>query len=264
MTVSIQATGQGPGILGHIGSVEDVIAANLSPEITARRYRAADFAMGFELATPKTLSSMGEAVLVNGFCFANSTDQMSEEYDKTISGKEFISGGMFLIPKSAKPTHRAQVNEKISLIHFYQELYRELAHPLAFAGLFHFSEFHGAAIGKPPINGRNIFTHRQEYYPNPDLYEKNRWGFVIGALTNFVGYPEINEQLKAVLYRNPMDAQSSLVHHAHVLLLKKKVERLEEVLPLVVDRTLHLFCEGTAIVSGKAEIFLVGGLNDYQ
>ena len=27
MTVSIQATGQGPGILGHIGSVEDVIAA---------------------------------------------------------------------------------------------------------------------------------------------------------------------------------------------------------------------------------------------
>ena len=90
MTVSIQATGQGPGILGHIGSVEDVIAANLSPEMTAKRYRAADFAMGFELATPKSLSSMGEAVLVNGFCFANSTDQMSEEYDKTISGKEFI------------------------------------------------------------------------------------------------------------------------------------------------------------------------------
>jgi len=219
--------------------------------------------MGFELATPKNLASIGEAVIVNGLCFANSTDHASEKYNHTISGKEFTSGGMFLIPKEARPSHLFKVTEKISMLDLYNKLYQEIAHPLVLAGIFYFTDFHGTAIGKPPINGHNIFTHRQEYYPNPDVYVKNTWGFVMGAITNFDIPAELNEQLKTVLYRNPMDAKSALVHHAHVLLLRKKIERFEEIVPSIVDRVLHLFIDGTAVLSGKAEVFMIGGVKDY-
>jgi hypothetical protein len=263
MAISIHSTGHSSAILGHIGSVEDVIAAKLPDEMTCRRYQANDFTMGFELATPQNLSSMGEAVIVNGLCYTNSTDSSSSEYGKTIFGKEFTSGGVFLIPREAKPSHQAQVNETIPIIQFYDQLYQEIAHPLVFAGLFHFSDFHGTAIAKPPLNGRNIFTHKKEYYPHPDVRRKDVWGFVIGAMTNFIGHPEINRELKTVLYKNPMDAPSSLVHHAHVLILKKEIDRLEEILPPVVDQTLHLFIDGTSILSGQAEVFMVGGVKDY-
>lgn len=262
MGLTIEPTSAGPAVLAHIGFVEDVIAAKIPEEISSRRYEASDFSMGFELASPKGLASLGEAVLVNGYCYTCSTDRSSKEYDHTIFGKQFIPGGMFLIPKDAKPSHRFRVDEKLSMEAFYQKLYGHLSHPLAFAGIFHFADFHGIAIGKPPVNGRNIFTHKDEYYLIPDVRVKDRWGFVIGAASNFTGFEKINEQLKAVLYKNPMDATSSLINHAHVLLLKKKIERFDQIAPAVVDQTLHLFIDGTSMIAGEGEIFLVAGMKD--
>ena len=89
---------------------------------------------------------------------------------------------------------------------------------------------------------------------------KNVYGFVMGAMTDFQGYEKINEELKSVLYKNPMDASSTLVHHAHVILLKEKVEKI---VPSIVDQTLHLFIDGTEILSGKAEIYTVAGVRNY-
>lgn len=262
MGLSIQATGQSHAILGHIGSVEEVIAARLNPDMTSRRYRADDFAIGFELATPKNLASIGEAIVVNGFCFANSTDASSSDYDKTIVGKEFTCGGLFVVPKEGKPTHQFRIDQTTPMIDFYNQIYQNLNHPLIFAGIFHFKDFHGTAIGKPPIDGHDIFTHKEEYYPNPDVHVKNTWGFVMGAMTNFKGHDKINQQLKTVLYKNPMDAKSSLIHHAHILLLKKQVHHFQEIVPSVVDRTLHLFIDGTSIFSGQGQIFTVGEVKD--
>lgn len=262
MPISIQKTGYGPAMLGHIGTVADVIAARLPEEMTSTRFSAADFGMGFELATPRELSSIGESVLVGGVCYANSTDRNSPEYNKTISGRDFVSGGMFLIPKDAKPSHRVEVDGKTSLNDFYKTLYKEVERPLAFAGIFCFSKFHGTAIGKAPIDGHNIFTHRKEYYPNPDIEVDHVYAFVIGAMTDFVGYPEINKQLTTVLYKNPMDARSELIHHAHALLLKKKVEKPSDIVPMLVDRTLHLFLDKTSLLSGTAEIFTVAGVEN--
>lgn len=261
--ITIHPTGQKPSILGHIGTVEDVIAATLSPEMTSRRYHASEYKMGFELATPKNIESLGEAVLVNGYCFTNSTDRSSKDYDKTIAGEEFTSGGIFLVPKQVNPTHQVQVAGPLNMIDFYEELYSQIKHPLAFGGIFHLSDFYGTAIGKAPLDGLNIFEHKEIYYPNPTVRLKDRWGFVMGAMSDFVGYSEINQQLKTVLYKNPNDTSSSLVHHAHIVLFKKKIERYEEIVPEVVDRTLHLSIDGTAILSGKVDIFLVAGLKDH-
>ena len=149
------------------------------------------------------------------------------------------------------------------MIEFYNELYGKISYPLAFGGIFHFSNFHGIAIGKAPIDGKDIFHHKESYYPFPEVRAKNVYGFVMGAMTNFQGHEKVNEELKTVLYKNPMDTSSLLVHHAHVLLLKKKVEKVEEIVPSIVDQTLHLFIEGTEILSGKVEIYTIARVKNY-
>jgi hypothetical protein len=263
MAISFEKTGKGASILGHIGSVEHVIAGNLPPEITSRRYRASDFTCGFELATPENINSMGEAVIVNGLCFTNSTDHTSKQYTQSISGKEFTAGGVFLIPHTAHPSHLLTIDDCVSMPHCYQTIHSNIPEPLAFAGIFHFSHFHGAAIGKPPIHGDNIFTHQKEYYPNPDIHLENTWGFVVGVLSDWKGPEEFNNQLKTVLYKNPMDVDGPFIHHAHVLILNQKITSVEEILPSTVDLVLHLFMDGTSILSGKAEIFTIKEIQNY-
>lgn len=263
MVLLVHKTGHGLSELGHIGSVVDVIRAVLPQEVTSKRYNANDFKMAFELATPKSIPSLGESVIVNGYCYATSTDANSLEYGQTISGQEFTTGGIFIVPVEALASHEVEINETKSMIDFYNELYAQVSHPFAFGGIFHFSTFHGVAIGKAPIDGKNIFLHKKNYYPFPEVRAENVYGFVMGAMTDFQGHEKINDELKAVLYKSPMDTSSDLVHHAHVILLKKKVERVEEIVPSIVDQTLHLFIEGTEILSGKAEIYTVGGIKNY-
>jgi len=104
MNLSIYKTGHGLCELGHIGNVSDVIHANIPKEVTAKRYNAKDFKMAFEIATPKTVASLGDTVIVNGYCYTTSTDVTSLDYGRTISGHEFITGGVFLIPLNALPS----------------------------------------------------------------------------------------------------------------------------------------------------------------
>jgi len=263
MGIYINKTGHGPSELGHIGSVVDIIRADIPKEITSKRYNASDFKMAFEMATPKSVPSLGESVIVNGYCYATSADAASSDYGRTISGKEFTAGGIFIVPLDALPSHEVETHEKRAMIDFYNELYGEISFPLAFGGIFHFSNFHGVAIGKAPIDGKDIFLHKSSYYPFPEVRVKNVYGFVMGAMTNFQGHEKVNRELETVLYKNPMDASSLLVHHAHVLLLKKKVERVEEIVPSIVDQTLHLFIEGSEILSGKIEVYTVAEVKNY-
>lgn len=262
MGIYIHKTGDGPSELGHIGTVVDVIRAVLPEEVTSKRYNANDFKMAFEMATPKSIQSLGESVIVNGYCYATSTDAASLDYGRTISGQEFTTGGIFIVPLDALPAYQVKIHGKKAMIDFYNELYGKVLYPLAFGGIFHFSAFHGVAIGKAPIDGKDIFLHKSSYYPFPEVRAENVYGFVIGAMTNFQGHEKVNEELKTVLYKNPMDTSSLLVHHAHVLLLKKKVEKIEEIIPSIVDQTLHLFIEGTEIISGKVEIYTISGVKN--
>lgn len=264
---AIEELGAGAARLGHIGSVTDVIAARLPEALSGRRFKAPDYEYGFELASPEGTSSLGEALIVNGLCYATSTDPGSPDYGRTISGPEFATGGMFLVPHNAKPSHRVSfkaVDTPLPLIDFYKELYGRFRQPMAFVGVAELSDLHGTAIGKPPIDGRAIFEHREYYFPWPEPRARNVSAFIIGAFTDYreASLDAINAQLEVVLYRNPFDAASVLTHHAHVLTLKKAVDRIEEIAPGLADQTLHLFVDGTDIRSIKADIFTVGSLCD--
>ncbi|MGV8119442.1 MAG: hypothetical protein AB2L14_06720 [Candidatus Xenobiia bacterium LiM19] len=265
---ALESLGGGAARLGHIGSVTDVIAARAPEALISRKFKAADYKYGFELATPRDVNSLGEAQMVNGICYANSTDSSSPDYNRTISGPEFVTSGLFLVPHGVKPGCRVKYeagDSPLLLMDFYTWLYQRLRQPAAFVGVVEFADFHAAAIGKAPVDGKAIFEHKEAYYPFPEIRSNSVPAFIMGAFTDYgeAHLAEINAQLEVVLYRNPFDAASALSHHAHVLTLKHKVERIEDIGPDKADRVLHLFADGTAIRTITADIYTISGLDDY-
>ncbi|MBF0502914.1 MAG: hypothetical protein HQM09_22455 [Candidatus Riflebacteria bacterium] len=267
----IETTGHGAMKLGYIGSVVDVLAARLPDALSCKRFIAADHLFGFELASPRDKNSLGEALIVNGICYATSSDNTSPDYNRTIFGNEFVTGGMFIIPPGAEPSHKCSTSadgSPFSLIDFYTELHKTVKQPLAFVGLAECASFHGTAIGKPPINGNAIFNHQSEYFPNPETVSNNVAAFVIGVLTDYENteLSDINKQLEVVLYKNPFSSGSGSVlsNHAHVLTLKQPVSRIDEITPDLVDKALHLFPDGTSLRSLRADVYTISSLIDYQ
>lgn len=255
--------------LGYIGSVADVLVATLPEELLGKRFSAAEYFGGFELASPRGKESLGEALIINGICYATSTDRASSDYQQTIFGPEFVTGGMFLIPQGVKPSHKVTFqayDDLLSLGDLYAELYNSIRQPLAVVGLMECGLLHGTAIGKPPIHGRAIFDHPAEYFPHPETEAHDAVAFVIGVLTDY-GNPElsaINKQLEVVLYKNPFDSGSALATHAHVVTLKHKVSNPLDIRPEMVESTLHLFTDRTVLRSFTADIYSICGLTNVQ
>lgn len=267
--LAIETTGLGAVTLGYIGSVADVLAAKLPDTLSNRIFCAEEYAYGFELASPRDKYSLGEAVIVNGICYATSSDKTSPDYNNTIFGREFVTGGMFIIPHDVEPSHKVTFKangSSLPISDFYSGLYDAVKQPAAFVSIMEFASFHGTAIGKPPIDGKAIFDHKKEYFPNPETITQNVTAFVIGVLTDYEepGLSEIKRQLEVVLYKNPFDSGSALSNHAHVLTLKQPVNEIEEIRPDLAEKTLHLFTDGTALRSLHANVFTIGRLIDYQ
>ncbi|MFZ2960905.1 MAG: hypothetical protein WA705_28840 [Candidatus Ozemobacteraceae bacterium] len=265
----IEETGHGAAKVGYIGSVVDVMAAKLPDSLSNRKFLAAEFSSGFELASPRDKYSLGEALIVNGLCYATSSDKSSPDYNHTISGREFVTGGMFVIPQGVEPSQKCSFKADgppLSLMNFYSELYAAIRQPVIFVGIMECATFHGTAIGKPPINGEAIFDHKSEYFPNPEVRNTNVNALVMGVLTNFDDpeLSEINKQLEVVLYKNPLDSDSTLSNHAHVLTLKQSVSKVEDIRPDLVERVLHLFADGTGIRSIQVDIYTIRDLTDFQ
>lgn len=263
----IHATGRGPVQLGHLGSVQDVLVGILPENLSHETFQAADYLYGFELASPRDCHSLGEAVLVNGLCYATSTDAKSSDYHRTIHGPRFVTGGMLLFPHGIEPgfvaTFQAQ-NSHLSMSDFYREVYKVTRQPTAIVGLFDYAHLHGNAIGMPPIDGRAIFDHRTEFFPHAEVQETNVPALVMSVITDFSDprSRELNARLEVVLYNNPLDSESSLSSHAHALTLKSPMVHISGIRPDQANLVLHLLVSGTCIRSLSASIFTLSDVVD--
>ncbi|WP_108651510.1 hypothetical protein [Dongshaea marina] len=246
-----------------IGSVEDVIAGIIQPRLINQTFKASDYQFGFEVATPCGIDSMGESVLVNGWCYTASTDKHSQEYLSTISGQEFQSSGCFLLPQGETPCSKF-IGYDLALPYadYIEKLYREFNQPLLFAATVQFKELCAAYIAKAPVYNENIFENRDIYYSEPKMTFHNVSCFIIGAVTDYnnPSLSEVNNQLKVVLYHNPFDETNSLSSHTHGVTLDRYQERYEDIHPDNVDKTLHIFNEGSIIEAIQGDIFRIGSV----
>lgn len=254
--------------VGHIGSVKDVIAGHVAPSLAKKYYQAADYQYGFELASPKGLNSLGEAVLVNGHCFTRSTDKHSKHYLQTISGPTFLTSGLFVIPKGGQETYHLYKVFAIplSLAVLYDKLYAIIEQPFVMAGFVEFTQLHCTAIAKPPIYDEPIFNYRQQYYPHLPQILRHQPTFIVGAVADFVHSKEkfLLQQMEVVLYHNPFETMQGLTTHTHGLTLKHRLEKTNEITPEQVKEVWHVLADTSLVSSVRAEIYVIGEVTDMR
>lgn len=233
-----------------IGSVKDVIAGIVKKELRQQKFDATKYLFGFELASPRSVESFGESVLVNNYCYATSTDP-NYYYQKTIYGKTFYTTGMLLVPKQTSANYliqKANYSKGISYDDFCQAIYREVQRPCVYVALLRFKQLNTAYIKKPPIYGENIFAHQEAYYGGSQETFSDCTCFVIGVLANFATDPSlITDKLADVLYHNPFDKQAVLQSHTHGLVLNQKAADLAALEPSKVTHTVHIYNKNTII-----------------
>jgi hypothetical protein len=258
-----------PAIIAeHIGSVVDVIAGTIPNELANCQFKASNFKYGFELASPDDILSMGESVIVNNTCFATSTNPKSANYLQTISGNQFVSSGLFIIPNSAKPTHliNQNLNVPLSLYDYYHKLFQSIKQPFAFAGFFKFSQLQTTTIAISPISNKNIFENKELYFPHPPQTEKDTYTFLVGAVANYKDESNstLLNQLEVVLYNNPFDKTQNLTTHAHGITLNKIITNICEITPDIVNKTSHIITEKSFLNAIDVEIFAIESLKEYM
>lgn len=255
---------------GYIGSVSNVIQGSVPAALTTKRFQADKCLYGFELASPQSIESMGEAVIVNGYCYTTSTDSNSSRYGQTIHGSSYYTSGLFFIPRGALPSYTCQkvFIPPMTLESLFNDIYAEVKHPFFISGLFEFKFLECTAIAKAPIVNENIFENQALYYPNAPLQLKTVQVFLTGAVADFnsnIGLEKkLLDSLNVVLYHNPFEKKKhTLTTHSHGVTLCQPVKSIQEISPERVGKTIHVFSTTSFLSSMQAEIYLVGSMKNY-
>src|SRR3990167_820077 len=185
--LKLNATGSSPSRIVAIGSVNDVINGVVDEHLKNHQFQATDYRFGFELASPHSIESMGEAVVTNGLCFSTSTDEKYEHF-KTIFGKSFYSSGICLVSKSEKPTHTLMplhYHTALPYHEFCEQIHQTVGGPCLFASLVKFKKLSATYVQKAPIYHENIFEHKAEYYGDFKITEKECYFFLVSVMADF-------------------------------------------------------------------------------
>jgi hypothetical protein len=257
----IQERGQ-PVVAVAIGSVTDTLAGRIDDALRVRRFPASDYLCGFEGASPKGVESIGESVLVNGKCYATSTEAGVPEHGQVIHGPEFITGGYFLLPKDAQPSHQLSAQD-VTFEHLCKAMYDKVQRPVAFMGMCECSSLQCMVCDKPPIDGRPIFANRDYYFPTPHQIFHEKRCFVMGIMTNYGDerWTALNEQLEVVLYNNPDDRQVVLTSHTHGLVLRQDVQNVADIDPSTVEKCVHIFNDKTTLTKAALSLVTIENLS---
>ncbi len=253
--------------LGVIGSVEQVIAGTIDPSLKNRLFNASDYRYGFEIGSPHSFASLGETVLVNQTCYTTSTDK-HDHYQQTIHGKQFCTSGIFIVPHAARPSYimtPEPSDQDLAYQLFCEKIYSTTQQPALFVCLARFKTIYFTSIQSPPIAHKNIFTHKSIYYgANSTSHLTDTHAFIIGIVSNLTkDDPKLLNELKVVLYQNPLDIRNELTMHTHGLVLNQLIHRPEEIEPTNVKKTIHVYNQNT-ILSGVlwGEIYVINQVNN--
>ena len=248
-----------------IGSVQNVIEGHIPKHLANQKFMASDYAFGFELASPNSLESMGESVIVNNYCYATSSEANSSSYHETISGKSFFTTGMLTLPKSARGNYNLSLPDSSNEISYYsllKQVFEGVQKPFVLVAHVNYKSIHATAIAKAPIYNENIFENKREYYCISPIHLVNTHAFIVACVADFshLDDKKLHDTLQLVLYHNPMDKQESLNIHTHGITLKRDIQSYEQITPSIVDKTLHIFTDETVVQAIKGEVYIIGSL----
>mgnify|MGYP003676749149 CR=1 FL=1 len=254
--------------LAYIGHVDNVIKGNIPEELKHKRFLASDFDYGFELGSPQSIYNMGECIMLNGMLYSSRTDVTRTERDPLMWGPEFVTSGIFIIPKEAMVNFTAKYfsfDEPCTLARLYDEIYKNLQAPFAVVGCVELAYIRGASITRAPIDNVNIFENAKHYYEEQE-YQDDHVSLAVHAVVsnaNDENLKVINQKLSSVLYYNPSAKSEKLLSHTHALKLNKPILNVEDVQPRHATEVLHLM-DDSLVRYANLKVYKIGDLREIK
>ncbi len=251
-----------PCIMEYIGHVNNVISGKVPNELLNRRFRASDFSFGFEAGSPQGIFNIGEGIMFNDVFYSSRTDFTRKQRDPLMWGPEFVTPGIFLVPKSQMPNYSIEfctLEKYISFKELYRELYKKFRGPFAIAGCSELSHLRSMSITFSPIEHENIFEHKDKYFSEKERTIDNISVAFMGVVSNIndAHVKNLNKKLKSVLYYNPYNKQDpETVSHTHALTLSKPIVEINNIEPHDAVDVIHV-TDDSMIRYIKATVFLI-------
>jgi len=255
--------------LAYIGSVDNVIKGIVPDELKNKRFLASKVRCGFELGSPQGIFNMGECVVMNGLLYSSRTDTTRSERDPLMWGPEFVTSGIFLIPRDCEPTFQVSycsLESSPTLRSIYQHVYARSGSTFAIAGCAELSLLRSRSITYSPIEKENIFTNEDKYYTEKEHRDPNMSIAFVGVVSDFASpaETEINLKLRNVLYYNPYNKQdASLISHTHAATLANPIVDMSEIQPHHVRDVIHLM-DDSLVRYIKADVFRIDDIAEYR
>lgn len=254
--------------LAYIGHVNNVINGIVPEELKNVRFQAKDFECGFELASPEGIASLGESIFFNSFIYTSRTDYKAKGKSSLIYGTDFVTTGIFIVPKGASINYEVQytsLDKSLSLADIYAEIYKELDAPFALIGCCELDLVNYESISKSPINNENIFNNQDKYYDGQVSSDDDISLTIMAVVSdpNSDDLKTINSKLSSVLYYNPFANKHKLLSHTHGVRLNKPIIDMDKVRPEHVEDAFHI--NDTSIVrSFKFKVYKIGDLSEIK
>lgn len=255
--------------LAHIGSVENIIKGIVPDDLKNRRFLASKVRYGFELGSPQGLLNMGECVVMNGLLYSSRTDTTRSERDPLMWGPEFVTSGIFLVPRNCEANFRisyCSLESTLTLRSLYAQIHARTRAPFAIVGCAELSLLRSKSITYSPIEKENLFLNEQKYYTEAEHRDPNRSIAFVGVVSDFESAAEsaINEKLRSVLYYNPFNKQGpGLISHTHAATLTNPIVEIADIQPHHVQDVIHLM-DDSIVRYLKADVFVIDDIAEYQ
>ncbi len=264
--IKFKCLNDNPVVLGFIGHVNNVIKGEIPESLKHKRFLASDFDYGFELGSPQSVYNLGECILLNDMLYSSRTDISRTERDPLMWGPEFVTSGIFIIPKHTPVNFSVKYfsfDEPCTLSALYDEIYAKMQGPFAVVGCIELAHIRAATITRAPIDNQNIFENAEDYFQEKEYIDSNVNLAITAVVSdeNNQALKELNQKLSAVLYYNPSAKNERLLSHTHALKLNKPVLEVDKVRPGHAMEVLHLM-DDSLVRYVNLKVYKIGDLNE--
>eukprot|EP00727_Mastigamoeba_balamuthi_P006552 m51a1_g2517 hypothetical protein (267) ;mRNA; r:197162-197962 len=208
-----------------LGDVQNVIQGRVPAELRGVGIDTQRFHCGFEIGdVSPAFAGLGEMTLVGRRAYLRSTDRSRPDYLKTLNTERLYTTGAVFVPTGATPSATIDVDAPTVWLDVLQRLHAANARgPLMFCGFVHFSRMRATYITRSPVDGKNIFENKSEFFDDGNQVVEDVWAAAVGCV-HLYGQPatpaDVEKELTRVLYRNPNEVSAAeLSVHTHVVTL---------------------------------------------
>lgn len=200
-----------------VGDVRARLAARIPAELRFVQLDAERIDTGLGTAAVGGWEGLGDALVVSGRAFVNSTRGDGGGFRGVVSDRFFQTSHLVYVPPAARARDRLRVPPGTPLDALWRQLAVRYPGGVLVAGTVRWQRLRRYAMTRPPIDGLSIFGHTAHYYTQPMEILADAWTYLVGIVAHPRAMPSGSGLYARLFARRP---DGGLDLPAHVLVLK--------------------------------------------